>query len=474
MPLPLIYMALVGAAAALGGGFWDDAWHTERGRDSFFIAPHIGIYAGVSLVGLGVTLWLLLALRGGSRLRGEPALLLAVIALLATLASGPIDNGWHEAFGRDAVIWSPPHMLGIAGTLTLGAVLLTQVRGHVALQSVIGAMVLAAATYPVIEWDTDVPQFASIWYLPALTAGLAVGLALVRLTAARSGMATMAAATHLTFVLGVSAFLLLEGFDAPGMPLLVLPAALVDLADRRGLRPWLRPAALTVGVFAAYVPVRNWLGHGVEISASDVLLGAPIAWIAASSVEALGLRKPRVPHRGVVAVAVVVALLVATPNAFAHDPGQGSPRGTASLVLAAQDGELDLRGRLAPCVALASGDVVARRAGNVVRAPASVKGCAFHGSLRVAGRGRWFVYADLRGANGPIETWLPIRADRHASVSARHRFAYDPDRRAAGAFKYLGGGLLYSAMVALLVATFALVRRVATGPREGERAAAGG
>ena len=470
MPRPVLVVALIGAIAALGGGMWDDAWHTERGRDNFFIAPHIGIYAGVSLVGLAVGLWLVRALRDGVDLRAEPALLLAVIAVLATLASGPIDNGWHEAFGRDALIWSPPHMLGIAGTLTLGVVLLTQVRGRAVLSAVTGAMVLAAATFPVIEWDTDVPQFASVWYLPALTVGLAVGLGLVRLTAARNGSATVAAATHLAFVLCVSAFLLLEGFDAPGLPLLLVPALLLDLADRRAWRPSLRAAALTVGVFAAYVPVRNWIGHGVDISATDVLLGAPIAWIATLAVEAIAWGTPRLSRRGVGAAAVA-ALLLAAPAALAHDPGQGSPSGTAALALTADHGRLDLRGRLDPCVAINNGSLVARRAGNVVRAPMTVNRCAFRGAFRVAGRGRWFVYADLSTTSGTIETWLPIHADRRESVSDQRRFAYDPDRRPAGTFKYLGGGLLYAAMLALLVATFALVRRDARARREGGPAA---
>jgi hypothetical protein len=36
-----------------------------------------------------------------------------------TLAALPIDAAWHAAFGRDAVLWSPPHMLAIFGSLAL-------------------------------------------------------------------------------------------------------------------------------------------------------------------------------------------------------------------------------------------------------------------------------------------------------------------------------------------------------------------
>jgi hypothetical protein len=36
-----------------------------------------------------------------------------------TLAALPIDAAWHAAFGRDAVLWSPPHMLAVFGSLAL-------------------------------------------------------------------------------------------------------------------------------------------------------------------------------------------------------------------------------------------------------------------------------------------------------------------------------------------------------------------
>lgn len=36
-----------------------------------------------------------------------------------TLATLPVDGAWHAAFGRDAVLWSPPHMLAVFGGLAL-------------------------------------------------------------------------------------------------------------------------------------------------------------------------------------------------------------------------------------------------------------------------------------------------------------------------------------------------------------------
>ena len=67
MPPALVALVFAGAAAALAGGYWDDAWHTERGRDEFFIAPHIAIYAGIAVAGARSSLWALLVARRAGR-----------------------------------------------------------------------------------------------------------------------------------------------------------------------------------------------------------------------------------------------------------------------------------------------------------------------------------------------------------------------------------------------------------------------
>ncbi len=132
MPGWLIAAALLGSASALAGGFWDDAWHTERGRDGFFIAPHIAIYAGVAAIGAALSLWVFGVARreGAGAMLRDRIMLLAAISVVVTLVSAPIDTAWHEAFGRDAVAWSPPHMLGVVGTLGLGAALLASLSGR--------------------------------------------------------------------------------------------------------------------------------------------------------------------------------------------------------------------------------------------------------------------------------------------------------------------------------------------------------
>jgi hypothetical protein len=202
LPAGVVLVAFAGAMSALVGGYWDDAWHTEKGRDSFFIAPHIAIYAGIAVAGVALSMWALAAARdrGLAVVWRHKPLALALLSVAVTLASGPIDNAWHAAFGRDSVIWSPPHMLGIAGTLALGAALLAELarrseRWARAMTVVAGALVLASAAFATIEYDTDVPQFDEVFYLPVLGFGTAIGLTLVRIaTDARWGATLSTAA----------------------------------------------------------------------------------------------------------------------------------------------------------------------------------------------------------------------------------------------------------------------------------------
>lgn len=39
---------------ALFATYWDDSWHTDKGRDEFAIPPHLLLYGGVALTSLAV------------------------------------------------------------------------------------------------------------------------------------------------------------------------------------------------------------------------------------------------------------------------------------------------------------------------------------------------------------------------------------------------------------------------------------
>jgi hypothetical protein len=122
--IPLV-LGLLGVALTWFGAAWDVSWHRLIGRDTFWSAPHLFLYGGVSLWGLSSLVATVTAMRGRpvrgrqlriGPLRAELGLALVGIAAAIVIASAPFDDAWHRAFGRDIDIWSPPHLTGVAGS----------------------------------------------------------------------------------------------------------------------------------------------------------------------------------------------------------------------------------------------------------------------------------------------------------------------------------------------------------------------
>lgn len=122
--IPLV-LGLVGVALTWFGAAWDVSWHRLIGRDTFWSAPHLFLYGGISLWGLASLAATITAMRGRpvrgrelriGPLRAELGLALVGIAAAMVIASAPFDDAWHRAFGRDIDIWSPPHLTGVAGS----------------------------------------------------------------------------------------------------------------------------------------------------------------------------------------------------------------------------------------------------------------------------------------------------------------------------------------------------------------------
>jgi hypothetical protein len=472
LPAWLIPPYLIGATLALAGGFWDDAWHTERGRDSFFIAPHLAIYSGITLVGGALGVWALATLcrRGWAALIADRSLRLALLSVAVTLASAPVDNFWHVAFGRDAVIWSPPHVLGIVGTAGLStAVLVELTRSPAAwappLRWVAGALLLAAFSFLVVEYDTDVPQFAVVWYLPVLALGSSLALALVRLATRERLAATRAATVHFAFFGLVALFLLVQGFDTPKAPLILASAIVLDLGAQRRLPLAAQAALYAVALYAVYLPALDLLGHGVRLGAGDVAVGLPLSALAVGVVLAVTNAQPRSPSRAprlVAAGVLTLALLVAiTAPALAHDPGQGKRAGTLDIAAQLSGRSLTVVARRdqGDCAQLTPVGIVARRAGRVERSALRRSGCEFRGVMQLSDEGRWFIYLDARKHGETVESWIPVKVDEaQHRFTARRRFAYVADRKPATAPKWAAGGVMYALVIAFLVAIVSLVR----------------
>jgi hypothetical protein len=114
------------------GTQWDIQWHLRIGRDSFWIAPHLITYSGVTLmvlVSFGMLAWTSWRALHGEREAGMLRVLgvtgtrgwhFAAWSIVLTVLAAPIDDLWHRLFGLDVTLWSPPHLLGLVGA-TLNA-----------------------------------------------------------------------------------------------------------------------------------------------------------------------------------------------------------------------------------------------------------------------------------------------------------------------------------------------------------------
>src|SRR2546429_3977941 len=128
---------MIAATSAVVGVMWDSSWHRSIGRDTFWPPAHLAIYLGGVLAGAACG-WLVLRTTFSATVeeqaagvtfwgfRGPLGAWVAIWGALAMLASGPFGNWWHNAYGLDVKVLSPPHVILAAGTwgIKLGALLL--------------------------------------------------------------------------------------------------------------------------------------------------------------------------------------------------------------------------------------------------------------------------------------------------------------------------------------------------------------
>ena len=121
-----IWAGVVAVTSSALGATWDVSWHRSIGRDSFLTPAHLMIYACGVIAALICGYLIFFTTFGSSqKLKSESVSVLGFRAPLgafiaawggiAMLTSAPFDNWWHNAYGLDVKIISPPHTLLILG-----------------------------------------------------------------------------------------------------------------------------------------------------------------------------------------------------------------------------------------------------------------------------------------------------------------------------------------------------------------------
>lgn len=467
---PALILGTVGLVVAMAGTYWDDSWHTDRGRDEFAAPPHLVLYAGVALTLCATLLWALCDARssGWRTAVRSPALRLAATGAVTTIVSAPIDEWWHQSFGRDAVLWSPPHLLGVAGMVTLAAGLLagasplprTTLRG---VQIVLAAGVIGALQVPVLEYDSDVPQFSTRWYLPVSIAGACASFWLVDRLVGSRWIATAAAMTATVLRVGVIAFLEVLDFSPTTVPPLIAGALAFDLAHRSKMsaRLWCSALALTAG-WAVAISLQPTTAARVE-TGTILVIGA---------IAAAGLAVTALPRRPASVVTGSVAFLalsfIAAPRAVSaspqHDPGQGVVRSHAELVVERNGPRATVFVATdEPCADLTGIRTVARRAGRTVvgdlDATTAEGGCAWTGTIEGLTDGGWFFYVELADRSDQLETWVHMNANEHSVAERRLVYApVDPPSRRG---QVIAGIAIFAVIAALATRIVRLATRTA-------------
>jgi hypothetical protein len=297
--LPLHLTAVVvGATSILIGILWDISWHRTIGRDTFWTPAHMMVYFGGTLAGLscgarvlwdsfwrknpdandGVRIW--------RWFTGPIGGWICIWGAFAMLTSAPFDDWWHNAYGLDVEILSPPHvvlLVGIAGIL-VGAQTMAASEQNRAGDSrlyqnifiISSGVLLTMASIAITEYIFPQRMHASIFYI--VTAGVFPPILVAAARASRLRWpATMIALVYMAIMAGQVWLLPLF----PGTPLLgpighevtqmvplsfplllVVPGIAIDLILRRveGRNLWLTSLLLGMAFVATLLLVQWPMG----------------------------------------------------------------------------------------------------------------------------------------------------------------------------------------------------------------------
>ena len=290
------WMSVLAAACIMFGLYWDISWHETIGRDTFWTPAHLLIQFGAVLAGI-YSAYLIFSTTFASdrsarsssvRVLGFYGPLGAFICAwggVAMITSAPFDNWWHEAYGLDVKIVSPPHTLlamGFAaimwGSITLISGQMNRSSGDLRrrlewlLLLAGGSMVVQDMLFK-LEYTNRVLMHSGIFYLVTSIGLTLVWEGIARTSGRRWARTAMAGFYTIFFLLALWIFPLFSAEPKLGpvyqrvthmislhFPVLILPSALaLDLLFQRiqDRDKWFQAVAGGV-VFVAVLIAVNW------------------------------------------------------------------------------------------------------------------------------------------------------------------------------------------------------------------------
>jgi hypothetical protein len=130
-------VVLASSISIVVGLIWDISWHRTIGRDTFWSPPHLLEQIAAAAAGLSCG-WLVLKTTFAGTpdtrarsvsfwgFRGPLGAWVCIWGALMMIISAPFDDWWHNAYGLDVRIISPPHVVLASGmvAIQIGAILM--------------------------------------------------------------------------------------------------------------------------------------------------------------------------------------------------------------------------------------------------------------------------------------------------------------------------------------------------------------
>ncbi|SRR5579883_34290 len=288
-----LWASVIGVTSAMAGVHWDISWHRSIGRDTFWTPPHLAIYLCGVIAGIS-SAYLILATTFGklpevrkSSVRmwgfyGPVGAFITAWGGVAMLTSAPFDDWWHNAYGLDVKILSPPHTVLAAGIIGIEMGALILVLGYMNravgddrrrlnwLYLYLGSMIVVVFQILTMEYSVRVLQHTGTFYI-AMAIAVPAALTGVATASASRWAATIIAAIYTLFTAALIWILPLfpaqpklgpvfnpvTQFIPPTFPILmIVPAIVLDLIRPRirNWNVWLQAVvcgALFFGLFVA-------------------------------------------------------------------------------------------------------------------------------------------------------------------------------------------------------------------------------
>jgi hypothetical protein len=162
-----IYASVFASCCIATGLLWDISWHMTVGRDGLLSPPHMVIYLGAVISGVFSGLKVLKNSFWASKeekaenikfwgiFHGSLGAMFCIWGAFAMLTSAPFDDWWHNTYGLDVKILSPPHAL-----LGLGMIMIQ-----------FGAMISVISTQNRMKSKMDGQTKTRLQWLFALSSG---------------------------------------------------------------------------------------------------------------------------------------------------------------------------------------------------------------------------------------------------------------------------------------------------------------